>query len=518
MNFQHLLAPVFLMASAWLHAASGASDGSGTPPPAVAPEDESYVFEVQSGDLLNRERPTLPDLSRFSAQQVEAHLRQRPDAPGIVRIERMVGIPALDDFLEGEQAREWVIRQFSFPKAIVIKAGRATLEDVYRQINNGRVMERLAEGVYLARLPIAIMQGATLVIRGETLRLSEERGAFLASDGGFFLINGRLEGWREAANGPATYQASEAFRPFYTGWGGSETFVHGSELAHLGYNMTKSYGFSVAQYSEDDNAILQRSAPTGWLIESGFTDLYFGFYSSQAEDVAIINNLYRNSIANGIDPHDHSQRLIIAGNEVRGTRENHGIFISGQVNGSWIFGNRSHHNGRSGIVLARQSSGNVVADNVVSDNQGDGIGLYESPDNLLWGNRLIKNQSNGIRVRNSTDVLLYRNVALLNGTYGIFGQLKDLSDTDRDFAEDAYRFAVSMTVVGGKLAANASGPLASDNPQYLSLFDVEMRFPGTEGGIQFDGALGIHQSAILDALINQQQAVTLRPAPRVSLN
>ncbi len=155
----------------------------------------------------------------------------------------------------------------------------------------------------------------------------------------------------------------------------------------------------------------------------------------------------------------------------------------------------------------------MVAKNLVHDNQGDGIGLYESPDNLLWGNRLMNNLRNGIRVRNSTNVRVYHNVAALNGTYGILGQIKDLSATDRNFKEDYYHQAVSMTIVGGNLASNASGPLATDNPQYLEIYDINMRFPRSDVGIHFEGLLGTYQTEIFDALLNGRHAVRLTPNP-----
>jgi poly(beta-D-mannuronate) C5 epimerase len=197
---------------------------------------------------------------------------------------------------------------------------------------------------------------------------------------------------------------------------------------------------------------------------------------------------------------------------VYNTLKKHGIIISRQVNDSWIIGNRSYDNALSGIVLDRQSRNNVVADNISYGNNGDGIGLYESPDNVLWGNRLMNNLRNGIRVRNSTNVALYYNVALLNGTWGIYGQLKDLSGTDRNFVEDFYDYAVSMTVVGGQLVSNASGPLSTDNPEYLKLSNLNMRFPRSDTGIHFEGVLGAFQVTIMDAMFNQNRAVHLQPA------
>lgn len=479
--------------------------------PAPKFQVDDYHLETPPSEEVTEPLPELPDLSQYRREVIEQRLSDRQADKPQVAVQRISGIPALGDFVDQGRAREWVIRQLSHPKAILVNDGLATLDDVYKQVNDSRYMEREDDGSYIVRLPLVVQPGATLVIRDETLKLSEERGAFLANDSWLFVIDSTVTGWREKADGPATFKEETLFRPFFVGWGGSKSFVLGSTFEHLGYNQSKSYGFAIAQYSEYDNKKLQRPAPNAWLVESTFTDIYYGFYCFEAKDVAIVNNVYHDNVIYGIDPHDYSSRLLIAGNEVYGTRKKHGIIVSRQVNDSWIINNHSHDNGLSGIVLDRQSRRNVVADNLVHDNQGDGIGLYESPDNLLWRNRLMHNLRNGIRVRNSTNVRVYKNVSALNGTFGVLGQIKDLSNTDRNFKEDFYHQAVSMTIVGGKMASNASGPLSTDNPQYLEIYDVDMRFPRSDVGIHFDGVLGAYQTEIFDALLNRHRAVRLTP-------
>jgi len=474
-------------------------------------EISDYGLESPASETITMAKPALPDVSQYNRTAVEERLSALPSEPPNISVQRISGISALGDFVDEGRAREWIVRQFSHPQAILVNSGKATLDDVFRQVNDARYLQRNDDGSYLVRLPIAVRPGATLVIRDETLRLSEERGAFIANDSSLFVIDSTVLGWRERDNGPATYQSAASFRPFFVGWGGSKTFVLGSTFSNLGYNQSKSYGFTVAQYSAYDNQKLQREPPSAWLIESVFKDIYYGFYCYEARDVAIVDNVYQDNITYGIDPHDYSSRLLIAGNDVFGTRKKHGIIISRQVNDSWIINNRSHNNALSGIVLDRQSRNNVVAYNVVQDNHGDGIGLYESPDNLLWGNRLVNNLRNGIRIRNSTNVGVYHNIAILNGTFGVLGQVKDLSDTGRNIEEDVYDQEVSMSVVGGKLAANASGPLYTDNPQYIDLYDIEMRFPRSKAGIHFNGVLGTYQTEIFDGLLNQHRAVRIAP-------
>jgi len=165
-------------------------------------------------------------------------------------------------------------------------------------------------------------------------------------------------------------------------------------------------------------------------------------------------------------------------------------------------------------VIDRNSVNNLVAYNDIFKNHTDGITLYESGDNLLWGNRVIANRRHGIRVRNSVNIRLYENVALSNGLVGIYGHIKDLSDTDRDIKLDPFDTEVSLTVVGGELTANGSGPLSIDSPLSVELYRVAMLAPTKASGISFNGILGERQSEILDLLVRQQKAVLIDPVER----
>src|SRR5690606_20568467 len=216
----------------------------------------------------------------------------------------------------------------------------------------------------------------------------------------------------------------------------------------------------ISQYTPNMAKIMKRPEPTGWIIGSEFADMWYGFYCYETRDFVVKGNTYRDNIVYGIDPHDRSHGLIIAENDVYGTKKQHGIIVSREVNDSFIFRNKSHDNILSGVVLDRNSSNNLVAYNEVYQNHSDGITLYESGDNLLWGNRVIANRRHGIRVRNSVNIKLYENVAMANGLMGVYGHIKDLSDTDRDIDLDPFDTKVSLIVVGGELTGNNSGPLS----------------------------------------------------------
>ncbi|BBP85293.1 poly(beta-D-mannuronate) C5 epimerase [Pseudomonas sp. Pc102] len=491
-----------LIAAPWAQAAEPAKE---------LKETKNYTVTSAPVDQLHLDAPTLPDLSGYTAQAVEAKIDRSKQGKVVVR--RMLQQDALKDFIGGnERMREWVTRQRGMPQAIFIEGGHVTPADIARALPDSQFSET-EPGVYIARLPVVVAQDANLEIGKDTkdFRLSQERGAFLVNDGKLFITGTRLSAWREQDKTPATFRTPDEFRPFLVSWGGSELYIVGSTVTSLGYNNSKSYGVSITQYTPGMHARLKRPEPTGWLVDSEFVDHWYGFYCYEARDVVIKGNTYRDNIVYGIDPHDRSHGLIIAENTVFGTKKKHGIIISREVDDSWIINNKTYDNKLSGIVIDRNSVNNLVAYNEVYQNHADGITLYESSNNLLWGNKIVNNQRHGIRLRNSVNIRLYENLAIANGLTGVYGHIKDLSDTDRDIELDPFDTKVSMIVVGGKLAGNGSSPLSIDSPLSVELYRVEMLAPSKSTGISFAGVLGEKQEEILDLMVRRKKAVLIDP-------
>lgn len=488
-------------------AATAQASGEG---PKLSGDDE-YRITTADPDELILSPPKLPDLSRYSAAAVTNRMPART-APRVA-IRRMVDLDALEEFVGRDgRLRIWASRQRVLPVAIVVEEGLATARDIARSVDDHH-LEQIEAGVFVARVPVVVQQGATLHLDQSVrdFRLSREGGAFLINDGKLFITDTRLRGWSEAEAAPARFRDPYEFRPFLTSWGGAELYVVNAEISHLGYSASKSYGLSVSQYSPGQHERMQRPAPQAWILDSRFSELWYGFYCYEAKDLVIARNNYHDNIVYGIDPHDRSTGLIIAENVTSGTRKKHGLIISREVNDSWIFRNRSYDNALSGIMIDRQSTGNVIADNLSHSNGADGITIYESPNNLLWKNRVVSNGTHGIRVRNSVNIRLYHNQVVANGYSGIYGHIKDLTGTDRDTELDPFNPYISMVVVGGQLVSNGSGPLAIDQPLSLELYNVRMLAPASSTGIQMRGALGHHQNKILDLLIRERKAVIIEP-------
>lgn len=470
---------------------------------------EAYRVSSAPAEPLHMDAPTLPDLTPYTPTAVQAKIQHKP--LGQVSIKRMTGLDQLTEFTGGdERLREWVSRQGGMPEAIVIEGGYMTPAGLAKALKPEQFRET-APGVYLQRLPLVVMPGATLHIDKATkeLRLSSDRGAFIINDGKLFITNTRVTAWREADNQQDWFAKKGRFRPFINSWGGTETYVSNSTISSLGYTKSKSYGFSISQYSPSMAPKMRRGHPTGWLLNTLFDDMWYGFYCYEADDVVLRGNTYKNNIVYGIDPHDRSRRLIIAENTAYGTVQKHGIIISREVNDSWIFNNVSYENELSGIVIDRSSVNNVIAYNETYRNKSDGVTIYESGNNLLWGNKALNNERHGIRVRNSMNIKLYENLVVGNGKLGVYGHVKDLSNTDRDILLDPFETNISMLIVGGKLVSNASGPMGVDSPLSLELYRVEMLSPTKSAGITLPGVLGAYQDQILDLLVRQDKPVLI---------
>lgn len=519
MNPQALKGSVSLLVAAMLLASTSAfaDVAQQVKAPTIAKElqqAKTYTISSPPTAPLEMAKPALPDVSGYTAANIAKKIVRTK--PGKISIRRMMQEDALKDFIGGDnKMAEWVVRQHGIPQAIFVDDGYMNLNDLLKKVPK-QYFSETSPGVFLAKLPIVVGRKGILEIDKQTqeLRLSQEAGSFLINDGQLFVRDTRITGWREKTNGPATFQSPKEFRPFLLAWGGTETYIANSKMASFGYANSKSYGVSISQYTPNMAKVLKRPEPTGWIVDSEFSDMWYGFYCYETTGFVLKGNTYKDNIVYGIDPHDRSHGLIITDNTVYGTKKKHGIIISREVNDSFIFNNRSFDNKLSGLVIDRNSVNNLIADNEIYRNHTDGITLYESGDNLLWGNKVISNRRHGIRVRNSVNIRLYENVAMANGLTGVYGHIKDLTDTDRDIALDPFDTKVSLIVVGGELAANGSGPLSIDSPLSVELYRVSMLAPTKSSGISFSGVLGDRQEEILDLLVRQKKAVLIDPVER----
>lgn len=290
--------------------------------------------------------------------------------------------------------------------------------------------------------PLLIAEGATLTLDGVRLDLEQAGAALISNHGSLTIRNSHLE-----AILPADFTFDEkyrSFRPFVMGEEGSDTRLIGSSFVNLGYNGSSSYGVSIAARKGE-------RAPTGMLVGNTFEGLYYGFYSHHAKNISIIDNLYRDNIVYGIDPHDYSYNLWIIGNRTHGTQKKHGIIISRGVHNTVIAMNRSYDNAAAGIMLDRHSSDNVVIHNHTQNNGNDGIAIYESSDNLIAYNTGLSNGKTGLRIRNSRGLIVAHNYFASNvtGIKAYTGRPSGFARRDEDiYTKETQARLISNTVTG----------------------------------------------------------------------
>lgn len=484
------------------------------PVPTEAELKRQYRIVTADPSTVAFSAPVLPDLAQYTPAAMAKKIdRSRRGTVTVASLLNEPGFKSLTTAVD-QGLSELALRQRGSLRAIFIEGGFVSLPELLASLPKD-LFEQTGPGIFVLRLPLLVRHGATLEIGSGTkeLRLSQERGAMLATEGTLYVSNSAIVGWSEAKNAPARFVDKHVFRPFIVGWGGSKTYIAGSRIANLGYASTKAFGLSLSQYS---TTVAQRAVwprPTGWILNTEISDLWYGFYSWEADDVVLRGNTLRDNIQYGIDPHDRSQRLIIAENEAFGTKRKHGIIISRDVDNSFIIGNKSHDNNLSGIVLDRQCSNTVIANNTTYRNKSDGIVLSESPDNVVWNNLSTGNLHHGIRLRNSTGIRIQDSSAIANGLAGIYGVSRDLTGTDRDFIEDPYTKAMSMVVAGGQLSGNGSGPVNLDEPTRAVLYGVDLRTPQRALGYRLGGVLLAFQIEVLDIVLNRKEVAVLEPIP-----
>jgi len=449
-------------------------------------ETEDSTFDIRCFLPSPTAAPELPDSSLYTSEDARARLPS--PMPGEASLLEASSMPSVDKLLQapGQEILSDV-QGTEEPLVLVVINGDWTLEMLTEHIANDTYL--WAEGsVYTLAVPILILGDASLAITGPgvtSVRLSADRGGFLSNNGALYAIDTELVGWDTTANTPAWFEDKTTWRPYITTWTGSETYLVNSTLSHLGYDGGKGYGVSFSSTFESVLGEIDRAEapygfdvdpsewPTGWLSHNRMDNNYMGFYSYEAMDAVLVGNTVTDSILYGFDPHDRSTRLLMAENHITGTRERHGLIVSREVNNSYIQHNYLEGNARSGIMIDRSSTHNVVAYNESYNNGTDGIALYESQDNLVYGNHVRGNQKSGILLRNSWGVDVVGNILEEHPRYGLYGYTSDLTldddAYDRDFELDPFSMRVSLRADDNTFAANAQGHVRVDDLEQFCL-------------------------------------------------
>lgn len=361
------------------------------------------------------------------------------------------------------------------PAVLYIERGSTTLPMIYDELHSrglGHYISRNGKE-YTLNNGLLIGPDATLTIDGNEvskLYLSQQHSSILVNAGNIYVTGTSVVGWDQVNKKPAytTDEFRYDFRPFLASWSRSHTYLAGSEFIAVGYSNHKSYGISLSAGPEklQLSTITEPQRPDGIIVDNSFDNVYYGFYSYEADNVALIGNEYRNNIIYGIDPHDRSNYLTMAYNTAYGAHKKHGIIISREVNNSSFVGNLSFDNKGSGFMIDRLSTGTFVYGNTAFGNKQDGLTVFESSCNYIASNNYFNNKSMGIRIRNSQDNGVFFNQLTGNRQGGVMGYISELLDDPahrrRNFTLDPYADVTAMTVIGNKIESNGAGIMGAD--------------------------------------------------------
>lgn len=447
------------------------------------------AFEVMKlpNQEIGESLPALPRLD-FTAEEIGAAIPSA--APGRLHVmpvqysaynKKFLLVLAGAIWSSGGKLFHIDAQRTAFPVFIFLESGVWNMPAIARTLEqggHGQYMQRDGRD-YLLRLPVLIGPDATMVVAGsdvESLRLNQQTGSYIVNGGKLFIYDTEVVGWNEEKGAPAEldYATRARFRPFLMAWSGSQTYIGGSTIRALGYSGPKGYGLSLSSGPVD--LVKSRSyvlaEPTARIVENSFDKLFYGFYSYEATDVALVGNEYRDNVIYGIDPHDRTKRLLVAFNSTYGTHKKHGIIGSRGVNDSWIVGNVTFDNRGSGIMLDRFSSNNLVYANHAFDNDQDGLTFLESPCNVAAANMVFDNKRRGVKIRNSWDVGLFHNEINGNAGIGIEGYVAEIvalpGHPHRDLHRDPYVMFTNAILASNEFSANTGYAISMNGAASIS--------------------------------------------------
>jgi mannuronan 5-epimerase len=492
----------------------------------AAPDDDSgssidgipppTVYDVQQAAAVSAPvaAPALPDISGFTVSAVRAMIPAQIDGK-TAKLEPVKILPFLSLANVLDMSKLWLEQGDNNPQALVLSGGVFDLDRVASLLGHPEILQKQGDGVFLLRRPLIISPTATLVMqRNAWLRLDVDAGVMLVNNGTMIMADSKLSSWSEKEQGYGTrsedslpdnqilFLGQSRPRPYYLAQSGSKTFFANSEIAGLGYKGERTFGLSFASGPSGTGLkrlLNNQSRPTGWLIGNRIHGLFFGLYTNEADDLVVVANEFSDNLIYAIDPHDYSERLIIARNITRGSRHAHGIIISRSVNNSWIFQNIAFGNAGSGIMLDRSSEHNIVADNLAFNNGGNGITVQESSNNTLFGNTVYSNARNGIYIRNSKNISVEGNKIYRNGKSGVEVGIVDINYLEtRDFELDPFEAHVSAAIRGNDFRSNVSSAISVKDADRLSIAS-DNKFKNS-GPLIFSGDLEYYGANISEML------------------
>lgn len=343
----------------------------------------------------------------------------------------------------------------------VEKPGECTLSDL-NTLNRPDVLELVdvANGIWLLKSNLIVKNGGSLLLKGlakggdvNEFRMRSNPGPDgfirLEINYGNLTIDGvEVKSWDETTASVDTDEAdgrpyikARSFKDNVTGQiNESRVDIIDSDLGYLGYENNESYGLSLkVKAKRDEQYLFDEIDIYGSIINSRSHHNHMGYYSWGAYGVEIRDSEFDNNSVYGIDPHDHSDALIIDNNYIH-DNGSHGIICSTDCK-DLVITNNFVENSRHGIMLHNNVTDSLVEGNTLRGNREVGIALYFSHNNIVRNNDSRFNED-GIRLSaGSSNNLVENNTVSDNIRYSFYQYGGDSLPPETDGRNDGNTFS-----------------------------------------------------------------------------
>ena len=348
------------------------------------------------------------------------------------------------DCVQGEVYIRYVLttKRIYIESPPVRSSACVTLDYIFNQINGGPPLYKNDDGSYYLTEDMYILDGITLQIKNEELRLKSDSQTVInlrAHGGSLDIEDSKIISWDPESNGPdeniddgRSYISclSETITdPGLTcdgsaknNMGEGRMDITRSEISYLGYYASESWGltYKVRALCKDKSNpdVMDQVKVYGNIVDSDIHHMYHGHYSYGHVGGNWSGNTIHDNHGYGYDPHDFSRNETIENNVVY----NNGIH--GIIGSKWCtdlhIRNNIVYNSKVGIFLHKNSDRAIVENNEVYGNQDSGIVFLESTDALIRNNKVYNNVI-GTRLSVGSRNLIFENNEFEdNGEYEIY--------------------------------------------------------------------------------------------------
>jgi len=293
------------------------------------------------------------------------------------------------------------------------------MSDIYSQLNDRTILDKEDQlhygndsNVWLLNASIMIKKGSTLIIDPKDtkwLKISSDRKvAYPITVLGSLLVDSvKVTSWDPNINDYVKFDSEilqykehehtgidAVPRPYIIIEKGATgtTNVTNSEIAYLGYECGGGCsGISYYGKIDGDNKVDHRNLNV--IRNNEIHNNRFGFYSVNASNILIENNIIHHNFMYGLDPHTGTHDIAIKNNIVH-DHGAMGIICSLNCYNVTIENNTVFNSAGSGIMFSRNMHNSIARDNTVYG-ESKCIFISQSHNNKVYNNK-VDNCNNGI--------------------------------------------------------------------------------------------------------------------------